>query len=38
LNRTRLTLKQQLMLNGENQTANAGEPQTGLLKTFESDS
>jgi hypothetical protein len=37
-NNTRLTLKQQLMLTSENQTANAREPEIDLLKTDERDS
>jgi hypothetical protein len=37
-NNTRLTLKQQLMLTSEDQTANAREPENNLLKTDESDS
>ncbi len=37
-NNTRLTLKQQLMLTGENQTLCAREPEINLLKTPESDS
>jgi hypothetical protein len=33
-----LTLKQQLMFDGEEQTANAREPEISLLKTVEGDS
>tara|TARA_R110002124_G_scaffold131168_3_gene293287 strand:- start:455 stop:637 length:183 start_codon:yes stop_codon:yes gene_type:complete len=36
-NNTRLTLKQQLVLTSENQTANAREPENNSLKTDESN-
>ncbi len=37
-NNTRLTLKQQLVLTSENQTANAREPEINSLKTDERNS
>jgi len=37
-NNTRLTLKQQLMLTGENQTLCAREPEESMIKTDGSDS
>jgi hypothetical protein len=37
-NNTRLTLKQQLMWNSEDQTKNAREPENFSLKTVGSDS